>query len=372
MTLPKVKILIFALLMFLVTIYFWWQLSLFFSQGFADLKHLLYLAISWLIFLVLTLLFFVLVESRNTIYLTYILGLACFFLFFPFSISGVIGQVDILNNISSGALTTVIYITCLFVFLILLIIGYELIMKERYERLTLSLRKIWKRGLPLIILGLSLIISVVYYFNPLLNLEQEQIHIPPQVFTFLMKPLGGIIGNMLPFYDPDMTIDEILTAGTMMEGGAMPSFEYISPELMEQLGSIDLENLDINELLENPEIGGLIKQEMSSQTEKVDPSILQAQRAELEKSLGITIQGDETFDILLARIVNSKLKDFIGPYAKEISIGIAVALFLALRLIAKLFSFVIIILSRIFFNVLLLLKLIQKDQVMREGEIIKI
>lgn len=380
MAFPKVKILIFAFVIFLIIVNFFWQLSSFFTKNNADLQHLAYLAISWLFFLSLTLLFFLLVENRNTVFLTYILGLASFFLFFPVSISSLIGQSIPSDpqfpleagSLMSGVLATAFYIICLLIFMVLLIISYELIMKERRERIRLSFRKIWQRGLPLIILGLSLIISVVYYFNPLLNLEQQEIQIPAQVFGFLMKPMGGVIANVLPFYDLDMTIDEILTIGSMTGGESMPSLESISPELMEQLGSIDLENFDIGQLLKNPEIAGLIKQEMTTQTEKADPSILKSQRVELGKSLGIVIQGDETFDILMANIVNSKLKDFIGPYTKEISTGIAFALFFVLRLIGKLFSFVFIILGRIFFSLLLLLKLIQKEQVILKGEVIKI
>lgn len=354
MTLPKTKILVFGFVMFLITVLFWGFLALFFKS--TTLPHLTYFGIGWLLFLSLNLVFFVLVDNRNVIYLTYILGFISFFLFFH----------------SGPKLTIGIYAISLFVFLILMVIGYELIRKEKQERLSLSLRKIWKRGLPLVILGISLIMAVVYYFNPLLNLEQQEMQIPPKVFRIIMAPFSGTIGKMLPFYDPNMTIDEIFTAGTMFGKGEAPSFESIPPELMEKVSGMDLESMDINQLLKDPQIGALLRQEMSKQTQQVSPSLLKQQRAELEKTLGITLDGNETFDVLLSKIVNDKLKEFVGPRAKEISIGIAVALFLVLRFVGKIFSFVVIIFARLFFYVLLLSKLITKETAMKEGEVVKV
>ncbi len=356
MTFPKIKILILAAFMLLLTINFWWLLSLFFKT--TTVFHLAYLGISWLFFLSFGLLFFILVDSRNTIYTTFALGLGSFLLFFSFL---------------GDRLLTGVYLISLLVFLLLLVIGYELILKEKKERLNLNLQKIWKRGLPFVILGLSLMIAVVYYFNPLLKFDQEEIEIPPQVFSFFLKPFSSLTSKVLPFYSPDMTIDEILTTGSMFEGGGgAPALGNISPELLKQIDLIDLENLDINQLLKDPLIGELLRQEMSQQTQKIDPAFLKQQRGNLEKTLGISLEGNETFDLVLAKIVNNTIKGFVGPYGKEISIGIAFALFFVLRLLGKILSFPIIMLSRLFFYALLLLKLITKEQVTRWGEVIRI
>lgn len=352
----KIKIIVFALLMFLITVFLWWQLSLFLTKGFVDLSHLAYIGIAWLLFSAFSLVFLFLVEQRNIIFLTYIFGIGSFFLFF----------------VGAEKLTLGMYGTATFVFLLLLIIAYERILKEKQERVTMILRKIWKRGLPFIILGLSLIIAVVYYFNPLLKVGQQEIKIPSEIFRMLLKPASGFLSSILPFYDENMTIDEILTTGSMLEGGdtSSLSLDQISPELLQRIDIGNIEDLDINELLNNPEIGTLVREQLSQQTQKIPSSVLAQQRKALEQSLGITIKGNETFDILIASVVNDKLKDFVGPRAKELSVGIAVALFFVLRLLGKIFSFFIIIFARIILSFLLLINIADKKEVTKQGETI--
>jgi len=352
MTSSKIKILLLALIMFVIIVLFWYYLSLFFHS--TSSSRLLCLGIVWLIFLAFSLLFLVLIQNRNTVYLTYVLGLGSFFLFF----------------VRFEKLTVGVYAICLLIFLILIIIGYERISKEKNERLKLSLKKIWKRGLPFLTLGLSLVIAVVYYFNPLLRISQEKIEIPPQVFSLIIRPFSGTVSKMLPFYDPKMTIDEMLTAGTMFKGETSFSLEDISPELIQEFGNLDFENLDIDQLLKDPRVGDLLRQGIGQQTEEVDASFLKNQRAGLEESLGVSLEGDETFDLVLAKIVNSKISEFVGPYAKEVSLGIAVVLFLILRFLSGILSFVIIILAHLIFSLLLLFKIVQKGRIMKEGETI--
>ncbi|MDA2936031.1 hypothetical protein MYX06_02340 [Patescibacteria group bacterium AH-259-L05] len=356
MTLPKVKVIIFAFLMFLITVFLWWQLSLFLTKGFADLSHLTYIGIGWLLFLAFSLAFLFLVEQRNIVFVTFIFGIESFFLFF----------------VGVEKLTLGMYGIATLVFLLLVIIAYERMLVEKQERVTMVLRKIWKRGLPFLVLGLSLMIAVTYYFNPLLKIGQQEIEIPSEVFRILLKPASGLISGILPFYDENMTIDEILTTGSMLEGGGTSSLslDQISPELLQSIDIGNLEGLDINELLNNPEIGTLVREQLSQQTQKMPSSVLNQQRKALEQSLGITIKGNETFDILIARVVNDKLKDFVGPRAKELSIGIAVALFFVLRLLGKIFSFLIIIFARMILSFLLLLNIAEKKEVTKQGETI--
>ncbi len=347
----KIKPLIFALLMLIATILFWWCLSLFFTT--TSLPHLIYLVSSALILLIVFLLFSVLVESRNVVYLTFILSLGGFFLFFS----------------PSEELTMGIYIIGLLLFLLVLVIGYGLMSREKDQRLKLSLKKIWKRGLPFAITGIALIVSLVYYFNPLLNLSQEKIEIPTQVFSFLLKPASGIVSKILPFYDPEMTIDETLASGLILQGeGPQLQVEDVPADLLEKIDFSNLENLDINELLKDPAVKDFLKEQVS-QGDTAD--LVAEQRKQLSQSLGVELKGDETMEVVLANLVNSKLDEFVGPYAKEISLGITVALFLILKLVGKLFGLLAMILSRILFSILLLFKTVRIEEEMRPGEVIK-
>ena len=299
MALLNKKIFILCILMFVVIVLFWWQLSLFFVKQ-ANLTHLILSGVGWFMFLSMTLLFLVLIDNKNVVYTTFFLSFLFFFAFFRF-----------FNNIPFSA-----YTITLLLFFALLVFAHGRILKEKKHRLKLSLYMIWKRGLPYIIWGLALIISVVYYFNPLLKIDQKEIQIPSKVFSIVFAPSQKILGIIMPFYKSDMTIDQMIGANQF---------------------------IDTN----------------------------QQRRGQLAESIGVGLQGNETIDIVLARLVNSKIKEFVGPYAKEISFGIAFALFLGLKVIGEIFSFIAIILSKIIFSLLLFFKVIKKEQIMKKTDVIK-
>jgi len=346
----KTKHLIFSFLIILAAIFFWGYLSLFFKA--ALLSHLFYLSLVWLVFLILYLLFIALVDNRNLIYLVFIISSACFFLFFY-------QDFDLFNYYLVGVL----------VFLLFLLIGTVIILNEKADRLKFSLRKIWKKGLPCVIIAFALIISLVYYFNPLVNINQENIEIPTEVFSFILKPASGIMGKLLPFYSPDMTVDQTLSSGLILQGQSSLNMQDIPLEVMEKLDFNNLERLDINKLMQDPEISTFLKDQVSRGS--VNQSLLKQEREKLSETLGVELKGSETMDEILANLVNSKIDEFIGPYSKEVSIGIAVALFLILQLVGRIFILLASILARIVFSILMLFKIAKIKEKQKIGETVE-
>ncbi|MBL7141612.1 hypothetical protein ISS21_00735 [Patescibacteria group bacterium] len=346
----KIKHLILALFMFLATILFWGYLSLFFKS--VSGAHLGYLALGWLVFLIIFSLLNVLIKSRNLIYACFIISLGCFFLFFPFSPELVAGS----------------YLVGLLLFLLCLVIGTELMLLEKKQRLILCLRKIWKRGLPWAITGIALMIALVYYFNPLININQEKIEIPTEVFSFILKPASGIVTKMIPFYDPEMTIDETLASNMVLQGqGSTP--QEIPLNLIDKIDFENLEDININELLNDPEVKSFLKEQVKEGG--VDQTLLAEQRKQLSETLGVELKGDETMEVILANLVNSRLGEFVGPYSREISFGIAIALFFVLRLIGKLFAMLAIMIAQVVFAILHVCKIVRIEEEMKPGEVIK-
>ena len=346
----KIKHLILALFMFLATVLFWGYLSLFFKS--VSTIHLSYLVFSWLIFLIIFLLLTVLINNKKIIYFCFIFSLASFFLFFPFSQELIFGS----------------YLIGLLIFLLCLIIGTELMLLEKEQRLILRLRKIWKKGLPWAITGIALMIALVYYFNPLVNLNQEKIEIPTEVFSFILKPASGIMGKMIPFYDPEMTIDETLASTMVLQGNGQVAQE-IPLELIDKIDFNNLDELNINELLNDPEVKDFLKEQVKEG--RIDQSLLAEQRKQLSETLGVELKGDETMEVVLANLVNSKLDEFVGPHSREISFGIAIALFFVLKLVGKLFALLAVIIAQVIFSILHVCKIVKIEEEMKPGEVIK-
>ncbi len=352
MTAKKLKMFILSLFVIASSFLFWWKLSLFTYS--ASLSRLVLIGIFSLLFLCFSLIFMVLVDNRNILFVTYMIVLGLFFLFFQ-----------------AHGLELQVYISALLLFLGLFVLGYEFISKEEKERRHISLRRIWKRGLPILIIGLSLIIAVVYYFNPLLKIKQKKVEIPTQFFSTVMTPFKSIIRQTIPFYQPGMTIDEmIITSESMKNPSIMAN---ISPDtiknIKKELNQTDFENLDTSQLLENKEFLKMLSGQLK---ENVPDSALEEKKQEIEDSLGVKVNGDETLDDIVAGMINDKLSNFIGPYTKEVSILIAVALFLFLRFLFGLLGFIIIIFSRLIIRLLIVLKVVEIKEAQVSKEFLRL
>ncbi len=347
----RIKNLFFSFLVIFAALFFWGTTALFFTN--ASLLFLFYLTLSWFIFLTLVLLFIPLINSRNLIYSSFILSGAGFFLFF--------------RDFSGESFFY--YLIGILFFILCLVISTELMLKEKSERLKFSLRRIWRRGIWWLITGMALIIALVYYFNPLLDVNQQEIKIPQDFFGLILKPASSVVGKIIPFYEPEMTIDQTLASNMLLSGNKNMSFSGLPPELINRIEINNFENINIGQLLEDPAIKSFI-QEQTSQ-DKINPQLLAEQREQLSQTLGIELKGDETMEAVLANLVNSKINEFIGPNAEEISLGITVALFFALQLFGRILSILAKILGQIIFSLLLIFKIVFLKDKMRAGQVIE-
>ncbi|MCD6471461.1 hypothetical protein J7K86_02960 [bacterium] len=311
----NIKIFGLSVLMLAAITFFWWQLSIFFVFGKnVTFKALIYLGIDFLGVLILVLIFDLFVNDRKIAYLCFLFSSAFFFLFFPLSYLYLISQI---------------------VFLLLFILAFELMYREKQYCLKISSRKIWYRGLPYLITAIVLSITIVYYQNPLLRLNQSRVTVSPRLVNILVKPASILVGKTIPFYSPDMTVDDFILA-TLKNNSMLRQFER------------------------------------SKFSKVVEEKILEQQRKSISKTLGVKIEGNETVDILLSKIINARLGKYIGPYAKQIAIGVAVALFLVLRVVGAVIGLIAIIFSQIIFLILKAVKFLRIEKVPKEAEVIKI
>ncbi|MGC9048800.1 MAG: hypothetical protein ACP5IX_01080 [Patescibacteria group bacterium] len=357
MTSGQVKILIFSLLVLLAGFFFCWQTINIFKVATIQIFNLIYFGISFLLFLIFLLLFYILSENRGAVYLTIFLLTLCFIFIY-------LWQMGIKSF-------NFYFLVLMFIFLILLIAAYELINLEKEDRLKLSLGRIWKRSLSLIIISLTLFICLIYYFHPLLKISQEKIELPPQLIKWLMKPMAGVFSKMLPFYNPEMTIDEMLAIG-ILTSDQKNLIQLLGPEILSKIPQEKLITGDFNELLKDPQIKALIEQQLIKESKNINQRLVTQERNEFARSLGIKLSGKETMDEVLSKLINSKLKEFIGPYYKYISLGIVVILFFLLKFIFDLVGLIAVIFAQLFFTILRAVKIVEIVKVTKEGEAIKL
>jgi hypothetical protein len=186
------------------------------------------------------------------------------------------------------------------------------IRREEMVQMKLNFWRIWKRGLPIFITALSLLVALVYYFSPeLAKIDKKEIIIPRKTFDMVIRPLETLIIERLP----------------------------------EGISSIDTE---ANQILKPQEI------------------------KELKEKYNIEVKEGETIKDLIYQLTEYQINSSSGPYEKFIPIGLAVGLFLALKLFGFIYIAIIIFLSWLFLRLLVVLKFANIGKEMREMESVKL
>ncbi len=131
--------------------------------------------ISFLILGVMLGLTSLLIESKKILIPTFLLTIFSFFLVFHFNKYVLLGLV---------------------LFLGLLWLGCRRIKDEAEVRLKIRIGRILQKGLPLILTGLIIVVSVAYCFTP--SAQKIEIKIPPKLFEIIQKPIGEILSSEFP------------------------------------------------------------------------------------------------------------------------------------------------------------------------------
>jgi len=186
------------------------------------------------------------------------------------------------------------------------------IQREEMVQMKLNFWRIWKRGLPIFVTAMALLIALVYYFSPeLAKIEKKEIVVPRKTFDMVVAPLESLIIARLP----------------------------------EGTSSL---NIEAKQILKPQEI------------------------TELKEKYNIEVKEGETIKDLLYQLMQYQINSSSGPYEKFIPIGLAIGLFLALKLVGFFYIALIILFSWLSLRLLVVLKFANIEKEMREMESVKL
>jgi len=161
--------------------------------------------------------------------------------------------------------------------------------------------------LPVFMTALILVISMVYYFSPELTRKSTtKINVPEKTINAILKPLEGLIEEKLP------------------------------------LGI----NLDSD----------------------ADQILQESQRQELENKFGIKVEEGETGREVLYKIIDYQLNNVTGAYQYLIPLGLAVGLFITLKIASILYVGIVIMLSWGLIKILMILNFVKFEKIQKEVE----
>jgi hypothetical protein len=181
------------------------------------------------------------------------------------------------------------------------------IKKEEEVQVTLNFWRIWKRGLPWLITALCLIIATIYYFSPgAFQPKQAKINLPPKIINLIITPIQGLIKEKLP------------------KGVSLDS-----------------------------KIGQIIPPE---------------QWSEMEKQLGVKINKNDTGKDVIYKVIDFQIRNALGSFAKFIPLGIAIGLFISLKLVSLIYVPIVVLLSWLILKLLMFVKFVRVERETKEVE----
>ncbi|MBD3282399.1 MAG: hypothetical protein GF387_02205 [Candidatus Portnoybacteria bacterium] len=203
------------------------------------------------------------------------------------------------------------YLLTHIIFLLIFWRATKKIKKDKEIRTELQLKRTWKRGLPSVVTGIILIITMVYYFSPALTeVKQRNIDFPRQTFETAITPLEGLIEKRLP-------------------------------------GDISLDD-------------------------NADELLTQEQKEDLEKSYGVIVEKNDTGKDVLYKLINFQLNNATGPYRKFIPFGLAIGLFIGLKIVSIIYIILTLLIASIITKMLIKTKFINKQKIKKTAEIVTI
>lgn len=213
------------------------------------------------------------------------------------------------------------------------------IQKEARSRIKFEILPVMNRGLKEILIGMMALISLGFYLS---GLQTPAFANPIDRITLSISKLANrLLPLQIKNYKPDMTLDEFLLSTTKGVEDLLPSE---SKELINK----------------SPELRSYVEQE----TQRA----LAEARAEFSKTFKIKVQGDEKMEVVVQKIIHSKLKEYLGPYERFIPTIFAIGVFFVLKMISFLFYLFIKMFSVIIFQILIVFQIAVIKKIPTEKE----
>lgn len=276
----------------ILSVFFWWCLKVIFYRENLSFKFWILAFTVFVLWGIALSLAMLLIRDKRILYGSFVVMAGAFGMFF--------------NNEPFYYLIGLILLFCAFV------IGAAKIKREEEVQVRLNFWRIWKRGLPIFVTALAILIAMVYYFSPALDkLNKREIIIPRNTFDMIIAPFESLIKARLPEEAPDLNVKAI---------------EFLKPQ----------EIKDLND------------------------------------KYGIIVSQDETIRDLLYQLTEYQINSADAPYEKFIPIGLAIALFLALKLVGVFYVPIVILFTWLFLRLLILLKFASFGKETKEVETVRL
>lgn len=204
------------------------------------------------------------------------------------------------------------YLVGLVILLVAFLSAVSAIKREEEIQVHLNFWKIWHRGFPRLLTGLFIVVALVYFFSPHpIEIGKREIIIPRETFNSLITPFERLIAERLPEGVNDLDAEAV---------------EFLTPQ----------------------------------------------QIKELEDKYDIEIKQGETLKDFIYKLTVYQINVAPDPYKKFIPIGLAITLFLFLKIVSFIYIPFVILFSWLIMKILLVSKFAKIKIETKEVETVKL
>ncbi len=218
-----------------------------------------------------------------------------------------------------------------------------------------------RQGLGWFFLALSLIIPLIFYVSPRSEFKLE---IPRPFYDKILEQSRPLLFAQMPGLDPEMTVDEFLTA------------QYLLTTKVKAKNSRISNSSNILDFFRDPAFAEALKIARGSDQKYLKNLLSQNKwtfdqsRKALSSALGMEVPGDKKIKDILYEWINKQLVVITKPYQEYISLGFVFVVFLTLQTLSLPYKWITSFVGLVLVKLCLLFRIVKPQKETVEKEII--
>ena len=351
-----IKSLGFSVYCFLISLIFWYFLrNLFLWKEGSFFSSLVYVIISFSIFIIFSTVYLCLIDDRKIVTVSSFFITFSFLIFFLKKYGSWVSMPAIIGYMA------VVLIT----FETFSLVNRNAVLERKNSILFHPGKAILSTVASLLVV-FALLFAVAFYFNFPLKNKEGKIEINETILEKAATPFSDIIGNFIPVFDMNMTVDEFIVISSFMgmsfakegeEKEVKPLIDFDKPpeaikNYLRGKGISNLEEVNLPEYLsKDEEFRKIFIEEIKKLASEVDPVIMEKNRENLSDNWGVEVTGDKRMGEVYTEFINNKINqapkniiDLVLIFPSLILFSLLEIIFFILRYIYSLLSWIVMIL----------------------------
>lgn len=251
--------------------------------------------------------------------------------------------------------------------------GFFEVTEEIRIHTKIKFRKVADDFLPLLFTAFAILAATQFATSPIPKDIAGDSIIPEAAFNLSYLPIEKAVKAKYPFFDGEMSVDEFLAGMTLISGNnSAGSNEKLRNEFLALLPEdsfADGEEIDLGILLKDENAVRSFQNIIKKRAQQADKAEIEKLRESFSAQFGIDISGEDTLRTAIYKAANGLIIGFVGAYLSFFPALIGLAIFFSIKALSYPFYWLVIAFASLAFKVLRRFGIITVDEVTVAREI---